>query len=83
MIPYVVVAYIVVFTCLLLTRIGFGYSCQGSLLLIALFTLAHIVVMASFGLLISNFSENTQQAMCRTRKPIDVKDIETFSRDFV
>ena len=63
MIPYVVVAYIVVFTCLLLTRIGFGYSCQGSLLLIALFTLAHIVVMASFGLLISNFSENTQQAM--------------------
>lgn len=29
MIPYVVVAYIVVFTCLLLTRIGFGYSCQG------------------------------------------------------
>lgn len=63
MIPYVVVAYIVVFTCLLLTRIVFGYSCQGSLLLIALFTLAHIVVMASFGLLISNFSENTQQAM--------------------
>lgn len=30
MIPYVVVAYIVVFACLLLTRIGFGYSCQGS-----------------------------------------------------
>lgn len=63
MIPYVAVAYFLLFSCLLLTRIVFGYSCRGSLLAIALFTLAHIVVMASFGLLISNYSENTQQAM--------------------
>lgn len=63
MIPYVVVAYTILFTCLLLTRLSYGYSCQGSVLLISLFTLAHIVVMASFGLLISNFSDNTQQAM--------------------
>ena len=63
MIPYVAVAYFLLFSCLLLTRIVFGYSCQGSLLAIALFTFAHIVVMASFGLLISNYSENTQQAM--------------------
>lgn len=63
MVPYVVVAYTILFTCLLLTRLSYGYSCQGSVLLISLFTLAHIVVMASFGLLISNFSDNTQQAM--------------------
>ena len=63
MVPYVVVAYFLLFSCLLLTRIVFGYSCQGSLPAICLFTFAHIVVMASFGLLISNYSENTQQAM--------------------
>ena len=63
MVPYVIVAYTILFTCLLLTRLSYGYSCQGSVLLISLFTLAHIVVMASFGLLISNFSDNTQQAM--------------------
>ena len=63
MIPYVVVAYTILFTCLLLTRLSYGYSCHGSVLLISLFTLAHIAVMASFGLLISNFSDNTQQAM--------------------
>lgn len=63
MVPYVVVAYAIVFVCFLLTRMVYGYSCQGSILLICVFTFAHIVVMASFGLLISNFSENTQQAM--------------------
>ena len=52
-----------VFTCLLLSRLFFGYRVQGSLLSIIVFTLAHILVMASFGLLVSNFSQNTQQAM--------------------
>lgn len=41
----------------------FGYGCWGSLLDIVIFTFAHIVVMASFGLLISNYSDNARQAM--------------------
>lgn len=63
MVPYVVVAYFIVFTCMLLSWLTFGYGCKGSLLDIILFTSVHIVVMASLGLLISNYSENTQQAM--------------------
>lgn len=63
MIPYVVVAYFMVFSCMLLAWLVFGYGCAGSLLDICIFTLAHIIVMASFGLLVSNYSENAQQAM--------------------
>lgn len=63
MIPYVAVAFFMVFSCLLLAKIAFGYGCAGSLLDISIFTLAHIIVMASFGLLVSNYSENAQQAM--------------------
>lgn len=63
MIPYVVVAYFMVFSCMLLAWIFFGYGCAGSLLDICIFTLAHIIVMASFGLLVSNYSDNAQQAM--------------------
>lgn len=63
MVPYVAVAYFMVFTCLLLAYLVFGYSCRGSYFAIIVYTLAHILVMASFGLLVSNFSENTQQAM--------------------
>ena len=63
MIPYLIVAYFMVFSCMLLAYLVFGYGCAGSLLDICIFTLAHIVVMASFGLLVSNYSENAQQAM--------------------
>lgn len=63
MIPYVAVAFFMVFSCMLLAKIAFGYGCAGSLLDISIFTLAHIIVMASFGLLVSNYSENAQQAM--------------------
>lgn len=63
MIPYVAVAYFMVFSCMLLSWLVFGYGCEGSLLDICIFTLAHIIVMASFGLLVSNYSENAQQAM--------------------
>ncbi len=63
MVPYVAVAYYMVFSCMLLARIFFGYGCAGSLLDICVFTLAHIVIMASFGLLVSNYSDNAQQAM--------------------
>lgn len=63
MIPYVCVAYFMVFSCLLLAYLVFGYTCRGSLLDVSVFTFAHIVVMASFGLLVSNYSDNAQQAM--------------------
>ncbi|MGN0202046.1 MAG: ABC transporter permease [Candidatus Cryptobacteroides sp.] len=63
MVPYVAVAYFMMFSCLLLAYLVFGYSCRGSYLTIVIFTLAHILVMASFGLLISNYSDNAQQAM--------------------
>lgn len=63
MIPYLAVAYFMVFSCILLAKIAFGYGCAGSLLDICIFTLAHIIVMASFGLLVSNYSDNAQQAM--------------------
>lgn len=63
MVPYVAVAFFLVFSCMLLAWLVFGYSCRGSIVSIVVFTLAQILVMASFGLLVSNFSENTQQAM--------------------
>lgn len=63
MVPYIAVAYFMVFSCLLLAWIVFGYTVEGSLLDVAVFTLAHILVMASFGLLVSNYSDNAQQAM--------------------
>lgn len=63
MIPYLAVAYFMVFSCMLLSKITFGYGCAGSLLDICIFTFVHIVVMASFGLLVSNYSDNAQQAM--------------------
>lgn len=63
MIPYVAVAYFMVFSCMLLSWLVFGYGCAGSLLDICIFTLLHIIVMASFGLLVSNYSDNSQQAM--------------------
>lgn len=63
MVPYFAVAYFMVFSCLLLAKIFFGYGCAGSLIDVSIFTLAHIVIMASFGLLVSNYSDNAQQAM--------------------
>lgn len=63
MVPYIAVAYFMVFSCLLLSYLVFGYGSVGSLADICIFTFAHIVVMASFGLLVSNFSDNAQQAM--------------------
>ncbi|MGN1211690.1 MAG: ABC transporter permease [Candidatus Cryptobacteroides sp.] len=63
MAPYFAVAYFMLGLCLLLAWLTFGYTCKGSLAVICLYTFVHIVVMASFGLLVSNYSENTQQAM--------------------
>ncbi len=63
MAPYVVVAYFMLFVCLLLAWFVFGFVCRGSILLLCLFTLLQIIAVSGLGLLISSYSANAQQAM--------------------
>ena len=63
MIPYWAVAFFILTACLVIAWLVFGYVCRGSLLWIYFFTALHILVMAGLGLLISNYSSNSQQAM--------------------
>lgn len=63
LIPYWAVAFFILSSCLLLARLVFGYSCHGSVATLYLFTALHILVTAGLGLLISNYSDNAQQAM--------------------
>lgn len=63
LIPYWVITYFMIAMCLLIAWIAFGYVCKGSLWAVALFTLLHITVTAGLGLVVSNNSENAQQAM--------------------
>ncbi len=63
MIPYWVIAFFILTSCLVIAWTVFGYVCKGNLLLLYLFTVLDIIVMAGLGLLISNYSNNAQQAM--------------------
>ena len=63
MIPYWVITFFMVGMCLLIAWLVFGYVCKGSLWGVFLFTVLHIMVTAGLGLLISNYSDNAQQAM--------------------
>lgn len=63
MIPYWVITFFMVGMCLLIAWLAFGYVCKGSLWGVFLFTVLHIMVTAGLGLLISNYSDNAQQAM--------------------
>ena len=63
MIPYWVITFFMLGMCLLIAWLVFGYVCKGSLWGVVLFTVLHIMVTAGLGLLISNYSENAQQAM--------------------
>lgn len=63
MIPYWVIAFFILASCLLIAWAVFGYTCKGSILALFLFTTLDIVVTAGLGLLISNYSNNAQQAM--------------------
>lgn len=63
MIPYWVITYFIIAVCLLIAWAAFGYVCKGSLWSIMLFTLLHITVAAGLGLIVSNYSDNAQQAM--------------------
>ena len=63
MIPYWIITFFMVGMCLLIAWLVFGYVCKGSLWAVFLFTVMHIMVTAGLGLLISNYSDNAQQAM--------------------
>lgn len=63
MIPYWLVAFFVLSACLLIAWLVYGYSCAGGVGLMYLFTAFNIMVTAGMGLLISNYSDNAQQAM--------------------
>lgn len=63
MIPYWAIAFFILTSCLVIAWLVFGYVCRGGLLWIFLFTMLDIVAMAALGLLISNYSSNSQQAM--------------------
>ncbi len=63
MIPYWGIAFFILASCLLIAWAVFGYTCKGSILALFLFTTLDIVVTAGLGLLISNYSNNAQQAM--------------------
>lgn len=63
LIPYWIVAFFILSSCLVIAWLVFGYTCAGSLSTLFVFTALHIMVTAGLGLLISNYSDNAQQAM--------------------
>jgi ABC-2 type transport system permease protein len=62
-IPYWVIGMLVMTICFILSWAVYGITSVGPLLLIYLLAIIMAVVMSSFGLLISNYSETMQQAM--------------------
>ena len=63
MIPYWAIAFFILTACLIIAWAVFGYVCRGSILWLYLYTALDMIVMAGLGLLISNYSNNAQQAM--------------------
>ena len=63
MIPYWAIAFFILTACLVIAWAVFGYTCRGSILWLYLYTALDMIVMAGLGLLISNYSNNAQQAM--------------------
>lgn len=63
MIPYWAIGFFILTSCLLIAWAVFGYVCRGSVPALFLFTALDMAVMAGLGLLISNYSANSQQAM--------------------
>lgn len=63
LIPYWVVAFFILSSCLIIAWLVFGYTCKGSISTLFVFTVLQIMVTSGLGLLISNYSDNAQQAM--------------------
>lgn len=63
LIPYWIIGGIVLTVCFLLSALVYGLTPSGSLLTIGLFTGVYTLVVSGLGLVISNYSNTTQQAM--------------------
>ena len=63
LIPYWIIALLVLTVCLVLSWLIYGITCQGPLALIYLLSILLALFFSSFGLIISNYSDTMQQAM--------------------
>ncbi|MBQ9236447.1 MAG: ABC transporter permease [Prevotella sp.] len=63
LIPYWIIALLVLTVCLVLSWLIYGITCQGPLALIYLLAILLALFFSSFGLIISNYSDTMQQAM--------------------
>lgn len=62
-IPYWIIAVVVMSVCFIVARALYGVTCQGNLIGVVLVTLIMALFFSSFGLIISNYSDTMQQAM--------------------
>ena len=62
-IPYWLIAFFIVSVCLVLSWAIYGIVCKGSIWLIYLLVMLLALVFSSFGLIVSNYSDNMQQAI--------------------
>ncbi|MBQ9561455.1 MAG: ABC transporter permease [Prevotella sp.] len=63
LIPYWIIALLVLTVCLVLSWLIYGITCQGPLALIYLLAILLALFFSSFGLIVSNYSDSMQQAM--------------------
>ncbi|MBR5715643.1 MAG: ABC transporter permease [Bacteroidales bacterium] len=63
LIPYWLIAIVLITICLLLSWLVYGITCQGNLLLVYLLAMFLALFFSSLGLIISNYSDTMQQAI--------------------
>lgn len=63
LIPYWIIALVLITVCLLLSWLIYGITCQGPLWLVYLLVIPLALFWSSFGLIISNYSDTMQQAI--------------------
>jgi len=63
LIPYWIIGMLVLTVCILLSWAVYGITCQGPLVLVYLLAVLLALFFSSLGLIISNYSDNMQQAM--------------------
>jgi len=63
LIPYWIIGFIVLSVCIILATLVYGIFPEGSLITLCLFAAIYTLVVSGMGLVISNYSNTTQQAM--------------------
>lgn len=63
LIPYWLIALFLITVCLFLSWAVYGITCQGNILYVYLLAMLLALFFSSFGLIISNYSDNMQQAI--------------------